>query len=182
MTNNKSLELNKEQILDTNLYDKYSEEDLFKRAKELRVLGDFKKTFFEYQKNKFISNNIITINGVKLNGGEYKISNVDGVECITNFSGKVVTSTLIYPSGICVNLSTEQEEVELTYKKRGEWCSKKFPRNFFSSGSKLESLAGFGISVDIDTKKLLSKYLNDMLDLNIYKIKVKQSLDRLRLA
>lgn len=179
---NKRLELTAKQLLDIRNYEKFPEEDLFELAKKLKVSTEFKKKYLEYQKNKFISNNIITINKVKLNGGEYKISNVDGVECITNFSGQVVTRTLIYPSLICIDLVTEQEEIELTYKKRGEWCSKKFPRAFFSSGSKIEKLASFGISIDMNSKTLLSKYLNDLLDLNIYKIPVKQSLDRLRLV
>lgn len=181
MTSN-GLELTKKELLDINTYEKYSEDFLIEEAKKLKLLTEFKKKYIKYQKNKFISNNILEINKVKLNGGEYKISNVDGVECITNFSGQVVTRTLIYPSLICIDLVTEQEEIELTYKKRGEWCSKKFPRAFFSSGSKIEKLASFGISIDMNSKTLLSKYLNDLLDLNIYKIPVKQSLDRLRLV
>lgn len=179
---NKRLELTAKQLLDIRNYEKFPEEDLFEQAKKLQIKTEFKSKYMEYQKNKFISNNIITMNKIKLNGGEYKISNVDGVECITNFSGQVVTRTLIYPSLICIDLVTEQEEIELTYKKRGEWCSKKFPRAFFSSGSKIERLASFGISIDMNSKTLLSKYLNDLLDLNIYKIPVKQSLDRLRLV
>lgn len=173
------LELTRKDLLDIKTYSKYPEEVLFERAKKLKVLNDFKKVYLKYQKEKFISNNILIMNKVKLNGGEYKISNIDGVECITNFSGQVVTRTLVYPSLICVDLVSEQEEIELTFKKRSEWCSKKFPRSIFSSGSKIEKLASFGISVDINSKALLSKYLNDMLDLNIYKIPVKHSLNRL---
>ena len=136
----------------------------------------------EYQKNKFISNNIITMNKIKLNGGEYKISNVDGVECITNFAGQVVTRTLIYPSNIYTNLITGKEDIELTYKKRGEWFSKKIPRNFLSNGSKIEELSTYGISMDMNSKGLLSKFLMDMLDLNIFKIPLKLSIDRLRVV
>lgn len=188
MSNNKRLEqkeevkLTKNQLLDTNCYKDYSEDFLFEQAKKLKMKTEFKKIYYDYQKNNFASNNILTINNIKLNGGEYKISNVDGVECIVNFAGRVVTRTLIYPSCIYVNLVTGKEDVELAYKKRGEWYSKKIPRNFLSNGSKIEELSTCGISMDMNSKGLLSKFLMDMLDLNIFKIPIKQSIERLRLA
>lgn len=176
------IELTTKQLLDPKCYDNYSEDFLFEQAKKLKIKTEFKSKYMEYQKNKFISNNIITMNKIKLNGGEYKISNVDGVECITNFAGQVVTRTLIYPSNIYTNLITGKEDIELTYKKRGEWFSKKVPRNFLSNGSKIEELSTYGISMDMNSKGLLSKFLMDMLDLNIFKIPLKLSIDKLRVV
>lgn len=178
----KRLELDEKSILNPKIYNMFDEDTLFKKAKEFKKTTEFKKKYYAYKKEQFSSNNIIKINDQKLNGGEYKITVNDGVVSIVNYSNEVVTKTLIYPSKIFVELENETEVVEFTYKKRGEWYTIKVPRSYLSNSAKLAELSAYGISMDVYSKNLLSKYLTDMLDLNSYNIEVKNSLSRLRLV
>ncbi|MCD8148625.1 MAG: DUF927 domain-containing protein [Clostridiales bacterium] len=64
------------------------------------------------------------------------------------------------------NIETGEEQVELAFKRRGNWEKVIVPKTVVASANKIVGLSGKGVAVTSETAKYLVQYLSDIENLN----------------
>jgi len=72
----------------------------------------------------------------------------------------------VYISRIFKNQNTDQEKVELSFIKYGEWVKRTYDKSIIADRRKIVALAPDGIGVTSENAPLLVRYLNDLESLN----------------
>ena len=90
-----------------------------------------------------------------------------------------VANEPVYISGVFVDLDTKKEQLEVTFRRMGEWKSIITERENVLRKTMIEKLINLGLPVNSENSGLLVKYLADFESLNIRRIECKKSTNRL---
>lgn len=85
----------------------------------------------------------------------------------------------IMPVRRLVDIDTNIEKLELTYKKGNRWRTIIVDKKTLASNNSILQLADFGVAVNSENSKYLVKYLTEIEHLNYDKIKELKSVERL---
>lgn len=111
--------------------------------------------------------------------GDY-ICNESGVAFMDRFGYlETICRHAIMPVKRLINIDTGEERLEIAYKKGRTWRTIIAEKSAIASSSQILQLAAFGIMVNSDNAKQLSKYLMDMEELNYETIPEQNSVGRL---
>lgn len=196
--------LDAKEIMDDDLFsDLVSEENeisktndklkLFKRAKDVGVLREFKMKLsaYEKEKKKFDKEKKVVpfrqdqSGNVTEFGDEYPelncggwVANMDGVSILTMFGEKKACNHPILIKNILINNETNLCKATLCFYVRSKWHEIVVDKEAISSSTKIVSLSKFGIQVTSENAKYLVQYLSELESLNEDKIEEQVSTSR----
>lgn len=116
---------------------------------------------------------------LELMSGDY-ICDEGGVRVLDKFGYEsMVCPHPIMPIRRLINVDSEEERIEIAYKKGFIWRSIIVEKSTLSSSSKILELAAYGVIVTAENAKALSSYLFNIEQLNYTTIPEKRSVGRL---
>lgn len=116
---------------------------------------------------------------LELMSGDY-ICDENGVRVLDKFGYEsMVCPHPIMPIRRLINVDSEEERIEIAYKKGYIWRSIIVEKSTLSSSSKILELAAYGVIVTAENAKALSSYLFNIEQLNYSVIPEKRSVGRL---
>lgn len=116
---------------------------------------------------------------LELMSGDY-ICDESGVKVLDKFGYEsMVCPHPIMPIRRLINVDSEEERIEIAYKKGYIWRSIIVEKSTLSSSSKILELAAYGVIVTAENAKALSSYLFNIEQLNYAVIPEKRSVGRL---
>lgn len=116
---------------------------------------------------------------LELMSGEY-ICDDGGVKSLDKFGYEtVICPHPIIPVRRLINVDSEEERMEIAYKKGNFWRSIIVEKSTLSSSSKILELAAYGVIVTAENAKALSTYLFTMEQINYGLLPEKRSVGRL---
>ena len=121
---------------------------------------------------------VFTAQPLELDCGQWYCDD-DGIY-INGESGKLYACPHpIMPTERLVNIDTLAEKLTLGYSRNGRWKFLTVGKEILASASKITELAAYGISVNSDNAKLLSRFITDIEARNYDYIPEKKSVSRM---
>jgi len=195
-------DLTKESILDKGIFENiFMIEDqlvrstrivkLQEHAKELNVAKSFNSLLKAYQTNyvqkfkqqgsKIIKFTNSPIEGLKCGKWECSDLGVSKSTMGANMMPQLLTACPhpIMPIARLVNLDTDTEKIQIAFFKDGRWQKIIVDRSVVANKGSIIMLSDRGIEVNSESSKDLINYISDIVSLNMEKIPVFKSIDRL---
>lgn len=121
---------------------------------------------------------MFTAQPMELDCGQW-LCDDDGIYINTSDGKLYACPHPIMPIERLVNIDTLAEKLTLGYSRNGRWKSLTVGKEILASASKITELAAYGISVNSDNAKLLSRFITDIEARNYDYIPEKNSVSRM---
>lgn len=167
-----------------NFFELYNKLKEFCDAKRITGFDKNYRLYKESKKEKYIySPNTIIFQGLNeniYNTNKYEMT-PEGViyEIIPNVGRILVCYHPILPVEKYINLEDRTEKIKIAFRKNNDWKYVIVDKSIISSNQSIIKLSDLGVSVTSENAKFLVKYLSEIENLNIDKIKTNISISRL---
>lgn len=115
---------------------------------------------------------------IELDCGDW-IADDNGIRISTPVGDMLACIHPIMPTLRLVNIDTNTEKLQLSYRKGGVWRKTISDKRTLAAASSIISLADVGVAVNSENAKFLVRYLHDAENLNYDRIEEKNSVGRL---
>lgn len=115
---------------------------------------------------------------IELDCGDW-IADDNGIRISTPVGDMLACIHPIMPTLRLVNIDTNTEKLQLSYRKGGVWRKTIADKRTLAAASSIISLADVGVAVNSENAKFLVRYLHDVENLNYDRIEEKNSVGRL---
>ncbi|MEG1773211.1 MAG: DUF927 domain-containing protein, partial [Clostridia bacterium] len=135
--------------------------------------------------NKKFKHKINVENTIKLPANNYNLDELDAgnYECNENFikdkNGVIICYHPLIPVEKYKNDITGGEKIKIAFYKLEKWSDVIVNKSDISVSNKIIKLADIGVEVTSENAKDIVKYLNEILNINIEKIKTNNSISHI---